>query len=64
MVAYADAIRVLCKQNDCLSSARNAGILAAQGDYVAFLWKQAVGDLRRICLYIPLSNNDMTILPV
>lgn len=35
--AYKDALRVLDKPNGGLSSARNAGIVAASGRYVAFL---------------------------
>jgi glycosyltransferase involved in cell wall biosynthesis len=37
LAGYGDAIRVLKKSNGGLSSARNAGILAAVGAYVAFL---------------------------
>lgn len=37
LAAYGSAIRVIHKPNGGLSSARNAGIAAAQGEFVAFL---------------------------
>ena len=37
LAGYGDLIRVITKPNGGLSSARNAGIQAAAGDYVAFL---------------------------